>query len=373
MQLGVGYVRIILQENSYRLIGFQAFYINIPLMGALSPVLVFIFPSHNPRPDLTIWKKLAEIDWIGANLNGIVLVVFMIVVTLGGSTFAWNSATSITLWVVFGVCLVTYVLQQSFLIFTTEEHRIFPVHFLKSRTLVLLFVATGGAGAAHSVTLFYTPLFFQFTRGDTSLQAAIRLLPFICTFIFFVMVAGGSLPVVGRYNLYFLVGGCLMVIGGALLCTINETTSAGQFYVYEIILATGIGLVFQNAYAVAAAKVSPKDQSKAIGFINVAQIGTIAIALSISGSLFQNIGFHDLKSAFAGYNFPDDYIRSTLAGTISPVFSSADPDVVHIAVTTVAHTIRKIFAMVVAAGALVTVSSLLMRFEKVDLEVVAGG
>jgi len=342
-------------------------------MGAVSPVLVFIFPSLNPRPDLTIKQKLAEIDWIGAILTGNVSVVFVIAVTLGGSTFAWNSATCIALWVVFGVCLIASVLQQYFMIFTTEKHRIFPVHFLKSRTLVLLYIATGSAAAAQSVTLYYTPLFFQFTRGDTSLQAAIRLLPFICTFIFFVVAAGGLLPTVGRYNLFYLVGGCLMVVGGALLCTIDETTSAGRIYGYEITLSTGTGLVFQNAYSIAAAKVSPEDQSKAIGFINVAQIGTIAIGLAIAGSLFQNLGFQALKSAFAGYDFDDDYMRSALAGTISPVFSAADPDVVHIAVVAIAHTIPKIFATVVAAGALVTISSLLMRFEKIDLDVVAGG
>jgi hypothetical protein len=122
----------------------------------------------------------------------------MIVVTFGGSTFAWDSGASIALWVVFGVFLIAFIVQQYFQIFTTNEHRIFPVHFLKSRTLVLLYVATAGAAAAQATTLYYTPLFFQFTRGDSALQAAIRLLPFICTFIFFVMLAGGSLPVVGR-------------------------------------------------------------------------------------------------------------------------------------------------------------------------------
>jgi hypothetical protein len=62
-----------------------------------------------------------------------------------------------------------------------------------------------------------------------------------------------------------------------------------------------------------------------------------------------------------------------LAGSISPVFSSSDGEVVHIAVKAVAGTIRKIFRTVVAAGAVVVVSSLLMKFEKVDLDVVTGG
>lgn len=297
----------------------------------------------------------------------------MVVVTFGGSTVAWNSATSIVLWVIFGVCLVALVLQQGIKIFTDDEHRIFPMHFLKSRTLVLLYIATGSVGAAQGVVLYYIPLFFQFTRGDTPLEAAVRLLPFICVFIFFVMAAGATLPIVGRYNLYYLFGGSCILISGALLCTIDETTSTSKIYGYEALSGIGIGLLFQVGYAVAVAKASSNDEPKAIGFINVAQIGSIAISLAIAGSLFQNLGFNALKSAFAGRQLTDEYIRSALAGTLSPVFSSADEEIVNIAIVAIAGTIAKIFRTVMAAGALAVVSSLLMRFEKLDLGIVAGG
>jgi hypothetical protein len=300
-------------------------------------------------------------------------VFFIVAVCFSGSTYAWSSRESIALWVVFGACLIAFILQQAFSIFTTGENRIFPVHFLKSRTLVLLFVATGSAAAAQGITLYYTPLFFQFTKGDSALRAAVRLLPFICVFIFFVMAAGASLPVIGRYNLYYLAGGCLIATGTSLLHTINTTTPSGQIYGYEIMVAAGTGLVWQNAYAVAVAKASTKDSSKALGFINLAQLGTTSIALAIAGSLFQNLGFRELKRVFAGYPYPDDYIRSALAGRISPVFSSANENVIPIAIEAVAETIRKVFAPAMAAGALLTVSSLLMRFEKLNLGIAAAG
>jgi len=351
---------------------FQAFYINLPLAGVLSPVYFIIFPSRNPRTDISIVQKLAEIDFVGAILNGAVFVLFMIVVTFGGSTYAWNSGASISLWVVWGSCLIAYVLQQYFSIFTTPERRIFPVHFLKSRSLVLLYISTAAAAAANSVTLYYVPLFFQFTRHDSALKAGVRLLPFICLFIFCVMLSGGLLPVMGRYHVFYTIGGALILTGGSLMFTIDTNTSNSRIYGYEVLIAAGTGLVFQNAYAVAAAKVSEKDRPNAIGFINVSQIGTIAITLAIAGSLFQNLGFSSLKSAFHGFGFPDSYIRFGLAGYISPIFTSADPGVVHVAVTAVAKTIQRIFGTTIAAGAVIFVSSFLMRWERLDLEVVAG-
>lgn len=137
-----------------------------------------------------------------------------------------------------------------------------------------------------------------------------------------------------------------------------------RIYGFEVLVAAGTGLVFQNAYAIAVAKVGDniRDKTKTIGFINVAQIGTIAIALAIAGALFQNLGFRSLKSAFAGYDFPDEYVRSALAGKLSPIFTSANEEVIRIATVTVAETIRKIFGTVIAGGTVVLVSGLLLPF-----------
>ncbi|KIW00847.1 uncharacterized protein PV09_07607 [Verruconis gallopava] len=350
-----------------------AFYINLPLAAFLLPVYVFIFLPRNPRPDLTLKEKLSMIDWVGATLSAATFVIFIVVVCFSGSTYTWGSREAIALWVVFGVCLIMLTVQQAFHMFTTEEKRIFPVHFLKSRTLVLLFIATGSASGAQGITLYYTPLFFQFTKGDSALRAAVRLLPFICLFIFFVMVAGASLPIFGRYNLYYLLGGGLITVGSALLFTIHTTTASSNIYGYEIMIAAGTGLAWQNAYAVAVSKVSAKDVPKALGFINFAQLGSTSISLAIAGSIFQNIGYHNLKNAFAGYPYPDGYIRSALAGRISPVFSSNDETAINIAIVAVAETIRKTFAPPMAGGALMIICSLLMKVEKLDLSVVAAG
>jgi hypothetical protein len=330
-------------------------------------------PSKNPRTDLTFRQKLGQLDLIGAVLNGATIVIFIVVVSFSGSTYAWGSGRDIALWVIFAVVLTAFVLQQVFCIFTTPEKRIFPVHFVKRRSLVLLYLATAGASTSMSVVLYYIPLFFQFTRGDSSLEAAVRLLPFMIIMIFAVMLSGGTLPVVGRYSLYYMFGGACCLAGTAALFTIHTDTPVGMIYGFEILVAFGAGFVFQNAYAIAAAKVPMYDRPNAIGFINVAQIGTMAIALAVAGSLFQNLGFIKLKHAFAGSNLPDDYIRSALAGTISPIFASGDQATINTAVVVVADTIRKVMAVPLSGAALLFVTSFFMRHEKIALDVVAGG
>jgi hypothetical protein len=86
---------------------------------------------------------------------------------------------------------------------------------------------------------------------------------------------------------------------------------------------------------------------KALGFINLAQLGSISISLVIAASLFQNFGFLELQKAFADYPYSGDYIRSALAGRISSVFSSVDETIINIAILAVAKTTRKIFALII--------------------------
>lgn len=309
-----------------------------------------------------------QIDWVGAVLNAITFILIMIVIAFSGSSWRWSSGESIALWTITGVSLVLYALQQTFAVFTTTEHRLFPVHFTKNRTLVLIFCATAASSAAMAVTIYYVPLFFQFTRGDTALEAAVRLLPFITLFVFSVMVAGALLPVVGRYAPWYFPASILMIIGGVFMYRVKPDTHAGSIYGFEILIAVGVGLIFQTSYNIAAAKVDPVDVPASIGFVNVAQIGAMALALSICGALFQNVGFNYLTEALASYNFPENVLRSALAGVQSVVLHGEGLVVRNLAVDAIVRTIDKLYALAISAGALTFCCACLMSWEKLDLK-----
>lgn len=155
----------------------KAFYINLPLAGLFTPVWLLVFPSHNPAPSLTVIKKLLTLDWAGALLNAATYTLFIVALTFSGARFAWSSSTVIVIWAIWGACVMAFVLQQTFSIFTSPERRIFPVHLLRHFDFILLYIATSCSAVANAVAIYYIPLFFAFTRGDGPLQAAVRLLP----------------------------------------------------------------------------------------------------------------------------------------------------------------------------------------------------
>ena len=98
-----------------------------------------------------------------------------------------------------------------------------------------------------ATSIYYIPLFFQFTKGDSALEAAVRLLPFIILFVSFVVFAGGLLPVFGRYAPWYFPASVLMTVGGAFMYRVKSTTHIAAIYGFEVLIAVGVGLIFQTA------------------------------------------------------------------------------------------------------------------------------
>ena len=139
-------------------------------------------------------------------------------INFGGLLYDWNSGPIIALFVVCGVLFIVFALQQIFTVFTTEDNRVFPVHLVRRKEPVLLFIAGSSAGAAIYIAIYYIPIYFQFTRGDSAIQAAVRLLPFVFILSLMVLANGFFMAKLGRYTPWYLVGSIIALIGSVLMC-----------------------------------------------------------------------------------------------------------------------------------------------------------
>ena len=174
---------------------------------------------------------------------------------MGGSLFEWSSATVIVLLVLGVVFLISFVFQQAYCIFTTREHRILPIHYFKTRTLGLMFFLSFAGSPPIMIPVYFLSLFFQFAKGDDALEAAVKLLPFICMAVLFVMVNGAILGKEGHYAPWFLVASPVILAGAVLMYTVDESTSDSRVYGYSALLGIGAGCLIQMPFVVAQAVV----------------------------------------------------------------------------------------------------------------------
>lgn len=154
--------------------------------------------------------------------------------------------------------------------------------------------------------------------------------------------------------------------------TVNNETSASAIYGYSVLMAIGIGFGMQTAYSVVVVKF-PKDIQNAIGLVNVAQIGAVAICLAVASSIYQNVGYDKLADALAAYHVPPAILRDALGGAASSVTAQAPPATIALALNAIIDTIALEYLLVLAAGVVCLISALAMRWEKLSLEMVAGG
>lgn len=345
-----------------------AFYLNIPLVGIALVLALFCLPSHSLASKDSVWKRITKLDPIGVFFNLSVPILFAIATTFSGPIWAWGSAPSIVLWVVFGLTFIGWILQQTFCIFTTAEERAFPMHLLPRLDLVPLWIASGCAGAAYAVTLYYIPLFFAFARGHEALQQTVRLLPFILVFIVVVLFTGAVLPIIGRYKIVYLIAGSFTLAGAsAMAATLDENTSEAQVMGLEALIGIGLGMHFQHALGISnVINKNARDRVDSAVISNMVQMGGIAIILAIAGCVFQNVGYNLLVDAIGTDDYSEQELREALAGVSSVVWQSRDPMVLSRGIQAVTEVIAREFYIVVASGALCLVCAICMRWEKLD-------
>ena len=212
-----------------------AFYINLIIGGIFVPACVFILPSFDPLPKTPIRARIVSFDFLGSLLSCGLFLAIIMAINFGGVLYQWMSGEIMALFVVGGGLCIVFALQQGFEFLTDRSSRVFPMHFLRSKEPVLLFVACAAVNAAGFIPVYYIPIYFQFTKGDDSIQSAVRLLPLIFTLSFFILLNGGVMSKFGYYQPWYVFGSALLVVGGALLC--KWTTRWHRFD-----LAVGSGL-----------------------------------------------------------------------------------------------------------------------------------
>ncbi|KAL2069222.1 hypothetical protein VTL71DRAFT_15560 [Oculimacula yallundae] len=344
-----------------------AFYLNLVFGAVTAPIYIFWFPRYGSFRHAKILPRIKDLDWLGALLNAATFSLFVTSCTLSGSPWPWSSGSIITLWTMTGVITVLYVLQQWTAFLTTKENRIFPVWCLKSRTLLLLFIGTAGTSSILNVDIYYLPLFFQFTTGISPMDTAVRLLPFVCSIIFFTMLCGVMLPKFNVYAGWYVASGILAVVGGVPLMRITSATPQNNIYGFEVLAGAGCGISFQAAYAIALVKSTPEKAASVLTFINLAQLGGAALSLAIAGSVFHNTGFNTMQTALSGRGYNSSDIRDALGGGYSAIISDSSLEVRTLASNAIADTLAKVYILSMVGGAAVLVAGVLMRWEKVKL------
>ena len=290
------------------------FYINIPLGVVAFAVLAVALPSVGER-------KRHRVDYLGTVLLGVCLASLVLLTTLGGTTYAWDSGFVVGLGVLAALALAAFVFV---------EHRapepILPLDLFRNR----VFVVTGLMGFVVGFALFgaltYLPLFQQVVRGLSPTASGLQLVPLMAGLLASSIGSGQLISRRGRYKVFPIIGTAISAVGLYLLSGLDPQTGSLEAASYMLVLGLGLGFVMQ-VLILAVQNAVPYSQlgiatSSATLFRSIG--GSLGTA--ILGAIFTNRLAHELASHLPAGS---PATSSLTSGQVNPAQVSSLPPALH--------------------------------------------
>ncbi|MFJ9338074.1 MDR family MFS transporter [Streptomyces sp. NPDC101733] len=252
-----------------------SFYINLPL-GAVALAMVtavlHLPKKTGPKP---------KIDYLGAALLTVAITSTVLLTTWGGTEYAWGSPEIIGL-IVVGVLSIAGFLYTE----TKVAEPVMPLHIFRSRNFTLMSVIGFLVGFAMFGGVLYLPLFQQAVQGASATNSGLLLLPMLLSMMVVSLIAGRVTTSSGKYKVFPIVGGALMVVGLFLLATMDTGTTRLMSGVYMAVLGAGLGFLMQITMLVAQNSVEMKDMGVASSSATLFRTLGGSFGVALMGSLF---------------------------------------------------------------------------------------
>ncbi|SPO04932.1 related to aflatoxin efflux pump AFLT [Cephalotrichum gorgonifer] len=262
------------------------FYINLPV-GALAMITIF-FVLHlkverNPK-NLPLLSRILELDLPGTAIFLPAIICLLLALQWGGTEYAWKSATIIGLFCGFGGMIIIFIGIQ----FWQGDNATLPPRFFKIKDLLVAMGFNFVFGAAFFPLVYYLSLYFQAIKGDSAVQAGIKLIPLLLAVVISSMLSGGLITYIGYYNFVVIPCMVLVAVGAGMLTTLDVDSPMRVWFGYQVLTGLGTGAGFQIGILVAQTILSLDDIPVATACLQFFQALGSAIFIAVAQTLFQN-------------------------------------------------------------------------------------
>jgi len=211
------------------------FYVNLPIGGLALLVLIFLMPAFSPtmggRP---------RIDYVGALLIIVGVVLIMLGLSWGGSAYPWLS------WQI--ICLIGGGLVIMALLFVYQARLercggepIMMPSFFRNKVFSISLVITVVTFVGLLGSIAFVPLFMQGVLGISPTNSGLILTPMMLALTLASILSGQMVSKWGKYKLLAIAGMVLAVLGSALMLRLDIHSGYLDVIVPMVLLGLGLG------------------------------------------------------------------------------------------------------------------------------------
>ncbi|KAF9159525.1 hypothetical protein BGX21_010431 [Mortierella sp. AD011] len=259
-----------------------AFFINLPI-GAIT-VATAIKVLRLPHTRGSFKEKIKRVDFFGSLTLICGLVMILLPLNWGGSTYAWNSPLVIGLFCGGFAILAIFCLIE----WKQAAEPIIPFYLFKSRTNTAVFLSYFFFGMAFFGVMFYMPLYYQIIRQESATTAGLEMLPLIVGLLLASITSGAMVSKWGQYRPFIWGGLSLAAVGIGLLTLLEETSSRGAGIGYLFVVGLGVGFSIQTIAIAIQSSVAPKDIAVATANATFFRTVGSVFGVAVIGTVFNN-------------------------------------------------------------------------------------
>jgi EmrB/QacA subfamily drug resistance transporter len=218
------------------------FYINLPL--GLLALAAIALKLHVP-----LKRQERHIDYAGAVLLTVSITALLLVAVWGGSSYAWNSPTILSLLACFALVGAVFLWWES-----KAREPIMPLRLFRNDIFNVSSLLSLTSGVAMFAAIIFLPEYFQLVRGFSATSSGLLMLPLVAGILLASIYSGRNISKTGRYRKFPIVGSIIIAVGIFLLTRIAVDTPLPLLGLWMFIVGAGIGsfmqvttLVVQNA------------------------------------------------------------------------------------------------------------------------------
>ncbi|GAB3777272.1 MDR family MFS transporter [Nocardioides ungokensis] len=206
------------------------------------PVAVLAFGVLQKTLHLPVVRRDVKIDYLGASLIVAGVSILLVWVSLAGNQFDWMSATTAVL-VTSGVLVIAAAIYVEARV---ASEPIIPLRLFKDRTTSLATTASVLVGVAMFGSTVYLSEYFQNARGMSPTEAGLMSIAMVGGLLVSSIVTGRIITRTGMWKRWLVGGMVFVVVGLALLGTIDATTPLVVVGAFMAVLGLGLGATMQN-------------------------------------------------------------------------------------------------------------------------------
>ncbi|KAJ6591050.1 major facilitator superfamily domain-containing protein [Mycena vulgaris] len=268
------------------------FYMNLPICG-LAAILVSIF-LRLKKPNTPLHEKLKRMDWIGNSIVVASTTSVVIALTWAGIQFPWSSAKVLV------PLILGFLGLAGFLVYEARfpQYPLIPVSLFNSRTAFSGYAQNFFNGVVLSALAYWLSIYFQACKDAGPAAAGVDGFGLSYTISPFCVIASLVVQKTTRYRQPMWVGWILMIVGTALLGTLDENSSRSMCYGFQALTGVGMGIIYVTAYFPVLAPIPVSQSAPALAFFTFLRNFALIWGVTIGGTVLQNELTRRLPPAF---------------------------------------------------------------------------